>query len=130
LIPCRLLEREGPLPVGQEFAMRKWIVTTTIAVLLAAASSTAGSAQTTGVIGGTVRDVQTGQVLEGSVVSVAGTALSAAVNAAGRFQITNVPVGQATVRVQRIGYAVASPLRRCSCRVSSWWATAHSGGRA
>src|SRR5688500_6113305 len=91
----------------QEFQMRKWIVETTIAVALTIAGATVGSAQTpTGVIGGTVRDGQTGQPLEGSVVSVVGTALTATVNAAGRYQFQSVPAGQATVRVQRIGYAL------------------------
>jgi TonB-dependent starch-binding outer membrane protein SusC len=87
--------------------MRKWIVATTIAVALAVAGVTAGSAQTpTGVVAGSVRDAQSGQVLEGTVVSVMGTNLTTTVSASGRYQFPNVPAGQATVRVQRIGYAV------------------------
>jgi TonB-dependent starch-binding outer membrane protein SusC len=84
--------------------MRTWIVHT-IAVAVALASATAGSAQTTGSVTGTVRDLQTAQPLEGTLVSVAGTRQNALVNAEGRFLILNVPVGTHAVRAERIGFA-------------------------
>ena len=85
--------------------MRTWIVRMTLTAALVLASAAQASAQANGEITGTVVDSATGQPLNGAQVLIRGTKLGTAVNDAGRFTISNVPPGQAVVRVQRIGYA-------------------------
>jgi TonB-linked SusC/RagA family outer membrane protein len=60
------------------------------------------SAQTRTVTG-TVTDAQTGQPLEGARVSVRGTALATSTGATGQFTLGNVPAGEVTVTIRRIG---------------------------
>ncbi len=85
--------------------MRTWIVRITLLAAFVLASAARASAQATGEVTGTVVDSATGQPLNGAQVLVRGTKLGTAVNDAGRFTISNVPAGQTTIRVQRIGYA-------------------------
>lgn len=79
-----------------------------IRTVLAAAAVLAGfgtaAAQDTGAILGEVVDVETGQPLVGAQVVIVGTQLGVIANEQGRFLFPSVPVGPATVRVQRIGY--------------------------
>lgn len=85
--------------------MRTWILRMAITAALAVVAIVPASAQRTGEISGTVLDSASGQPLPGFQVSVRGTRLGAAVTAQGHYVLRNVPVGQHTVRVQRIGYA-------------------------
>ena len=85
--------------------MRSWIICIAIAAALALAGVAPAAAQANGNIAGTVVDSATGQPLTGAQIVVQGTNLGTGVDAEGRFLLANVPVGQATVRVQRIGYA-------------------------
>ncbi|HET7550883.1 MAG TPA: SusC/RagA family TonB-linked outer membrane protein [Gemmatimonadaceae bacterium] len=85
--------------------MRTWIVRMTFVAALVLASAAQASAQANGEVTGTVVDSATGQPLNGAQVLIRGTKLGTAANDAGRFTISNVPAGQAVVRVQRIGYA-------------------------
>ncbi len=57
-------------------------------------------------LSGTVTDAATGAPVERANVSIAGTALGAATDAAGRFEITGATTGPADVRVTAVGYAV------------------------
>ncbi|MGH7500483.1 MAG: SusC/RagA family TonB-linked outer membrane protein [Longimicrobiales bacterium] len=88
--------------------MRTWIAGMTIAaafVLVSAAPAWAqAAAQTTGTIAGTVLDEETQRPLLGAQVSIPGTSLGALVDRDGRFTVSGVPAGEATVRVERIGY--------------------------
>jgi TonB-linked SusC/RagA family outer membrane protein len=84
-----------------------WIVRSIVGALLVAASVAPAAAQANGQITGTVVDSVTGQPLLGAQVTVTGTKLGMVVNADGNYVIQGVPAGQATVRVQRIGYAFA-----------------------
>ncbi|HEU4746940.1 MAG TPA: SusC/RagA family TonB-linked outer membrane protein [Gemmatimonadaceae bacterium] len=61
------------------------------------------AAAQTRTVTGTVTDAQTGQPLEGARVSVRGTTLSTATGASGRFTLGNVPAGDVTLTVRRIG---------------------------
>ncbi|HEX7051785.1 MAG TPA: SusC/RagA family TonB-linked outer membrane protein [Longimicrobiales bacterium] len=83
--------------------MRRW----TVAGLLVVASATAVSAQQTGAVTGSVVDRETGQPVTGAQVMVTGTQRGALTDDQGRFLVPEVPVGQATLRVQFIGYATA-----------------------
>ncbi|MFB0517588.1 MAG: TonB-dependent receptor [Candidatus Neomarinimicrobiota bacterium] len=58
----------------------------------------------TGKIAGTVRDADTGAPLPGANVVLEGTALGAATNRDGMFQIPRVPAGEYTLEVSYIGY--------------------------
>ena len=57
-------------------------------------------------LSGTVTDAATGAPVARANVSIAGTALGAATDAAGRFEITGATAGPASVRVTAVGYAV------------------------
>ena len=63
----------------------------------------AAGAQQPGVIAGTVLGAG-GQPLPGAQVRVQGTELGAVTDANGRFRITGLSAGQATIEVRRIGY--------------------------
>jgi TonB-dependent starch-binding outer membrane protein SusC len=63
----------------------------------------AAAQATTGIIVGSVTDSRTGQPLSAAQISLVGTGLGTLSGADGRFTVNNVPAGQATVRVQRIG---------------------------
>ncbi len=60
-------------------------------------------AQQTGTLTGTVTDTQ-GQPLTGANVVLAGTQKGTAAGADGSYRITNIPVGEYTVRVSFVGY--------------------------
>jgi len=55
-------------------------------------------------ITGTVTDAATGQPLEDARVSVRGTSLSTTTGAGGRFTLGNVPEGNLTIAIRRIGH--------------------------
>ena len=76
---------------------------TTPLVSLAGAQATTGTA----VISGQVDDARSSQGVPGATVTLEGTRLGAVTGEDGRFRITNVPAGNFTVRVRRIGYASA-----------------------
>ncbi|HEX2250178.1 MAG TPA: carboxypeptidase-like regulatory domain-containing protein [Gemmatimonadales bacterium] len=56
------------------------------------------------VVSGTVTDSATGTPLEGATATVRGTTIGAAAGADGRLTLTNVPAGQVTITIRRIGY--------------------------
>src|SRR5262245_26796161 len=60
---------------------------------------------TTTSITGTVTDSSTKAPLAGALVSLEGTALSAAADSTGTFRITGVPVGTHTVLISYLGHA-------------------------
>ncbi len=89
--------------------MRKWIVCTTAAFMLALASVVPASAQQqTGRVIGLVVDAETGQPLVGAQVNVEGTTIGMLANNDGRFLLQNVPTGDHTIHVERIGYAIGN----------------------
>ncbi len=90
--------------------MRKWIVCTAVTAMLALASTVPASAQQqqTGRIIGLITDAESGQPLVGAQVSIVGTQMGMLANNDGRFLLQNVPVGEVTVRVDRIGYAIGN----------------------
>lgn len=55
-------------------------------------------------ITGTVTDAETGQPLEGARVGVRGTALSTTTGADGKFTLGNIPGGNVTIAIRRIGH--------------------------
>jgi len=61
-------------------------------------------AQTTGVITGTVRDVDSGQPIGSASVTIVGTSLGALTNARGVYRIERVRPGTVTVATQFLGY--------------------------
>src|SRR5438093_844811 len=63
-----------------------------------------------GTVSGRVTDSLSGQGIAVATVSVAGTGLSARSGDDGRYRITDVPVGEHTVRVVRIGYSSVTKL--------------------
>lgn len=64
-------------------------------------------AQTPGTVQGTVMDAGSGQPLASAQVRIAGTAMGALSDAAGRYTIPNVPTGRRVVIARRIGYGEA-----------------------
>lgn len=80
--------------------MRMRCVVAAIGLLFGFAEQAAAQTRT---VTGTVTDAQTGQPLEGARVSVRGTTLSTATGASGRFTLGNVPAGDITLTVRRIG---------------------------
>lgn len=75
-----------------------------VAVLVAASSVTV-EAQARGSLAGTVVDDTDGSPLEGAVVSVLETELSAEADDEGRFLLPGVPAGAVTVKVEHAGYS-------------------------
>src|SRR5688572_14785442 len=73
-----------------------------VAVALLVGSALRVSAQTR-TVSGTVTDAQTGQPLEGARVTVRGTTLATSTGTTGQFTIGNVPAGDVTVVIRRIG---------------------------
>ncbi len=71
--------------------------------LVAAAPPLAGQ-QTSGTVSGTVTDQATGQPLADARISVAGSVLHSTTDTRGSYRIVNVPIGQVTLSVRRIGY--------------------------
>jgi len=77
-------------------------VCATLSLLIFAPSI--ASAQTTGSVAGEVRDIQTGQPLAAAEVILVGTDNGMLTQANGRYSLSNVPVGEAVVRVRQLGY--------------------------
>ena len=73
-----------------------------VLMLLLLLGSVPALAQTRTVTG-TVTDAQTGEPLEGARVTVRGTTLSTSTGATGRFILGNVPAGDVTLIIRRIG---------------------------
>ncbi|HEU4556637.1 MAG TPA: TonB-dependent receptor [Longimicrobium sp.] len=78
--------------------------TRVLALCAALLCPVAAHAQGTGTVTGTVLDDQTGRPLSDVVITVNGTARRAVTDAAGRFNLTAVPVGARTVSASRPGY--------------------------
>ena len=72
---------------------------------LLAMPATLAAQQVRGTITGRVVDQASQQPLPEVQVTVTGTTLGARTNAEGRYTLSNVPVGAAEIRVNRIGYA-------------------------
>ncbi|MGH7555000.1 MAG: TonB-dependent receptor domain-containing protein, partial [Longimicrobiales bacterium] len=82
--------------------------------LLICASWAPLHAQTTGSVTGVVTDAATQRPLAGVQFSVPGTTLGGTSNNQGRFVLANLPVGEATIRIEFIGYS--SVQRRVTVR--------------
>jgi TonB-linked SusC/RagA family outer membrane protein len=80
----------------------KLIVIAAMAVLLPLRTA---AAQATGTLRGTVVDSTSHQPVPGAQVQLVGTNRSTFTDASGVYVLTGVPVGPATVRVQRIGFS-------------------------
>lgn len=74
-----------------------------IAIIMLMAASL--FAQNTGQIAGKVTDANNGETLIGTNVLLAGTALGAAVDVDGNYQIRNIPAGTYSVKFSLVGYA-------------------------
>ncbi|HXI64540.1 MAG TPA: SusC/RagA family TonB-linked outer membrane protein [Gemmatimonadales bacterium] len=61
-----------------------------------------------GTVAGRVTDQASGQPLGGARVTVAGTSLITQTNADGRYTVSRVPIGQATVRANAVGFGAQS----------------------
>src|SRR5213593_3160998 len=70
---------------------------------LICAGASFAAAQTTGTVRGKVTDATTQRPLDGAQISVVGTDLGTLSNAEGEYQF-NVPLGQVTLRIRRVGY--------------------------
>ncbi|MEX2374390.1 MAG: TonB-dependent receptor [Dehalococcoidia bacterium] len=92
--------------VPSEFAPRFAGSTTELASSPAVARDETRAVDLVGTIAGTVVDASSRQPLVGAQVSVPATGQGTLSNAAGRFLLMDVPDGEATVRVEVIGYAV------------------------
>ncbi|MCF7823521.1 MAG: TonB-dependent receptor [Candidatus Marinimicrobia bacterium] len=57
-----------------------------------------------GIISGTITDLDTQQPLPGANVMLDGTSMGAATNLEGYYEIRNVPLGSYTIRINMIGY--------------------------
>jgi TonB-linked SusC/RagA family outer membrane protein len=84
-----------------------------VAIMSMAIPASAAVAQT-GVIRGTVVDSAVQRGINGAQISIVGTTRGAVSNEAGSYSLRSVPLGDVTVRVQRIGYAPSE--RRISVR--------------
>lgn len=81
---------------------RPWRTTLALALILAPALA---SAQQTGTVRGTVTDSSTQRPIAGAQVTLANSTRGVLTNDAGEYTLRDVPVGDATLRAQRIGYA-------------------------
>ena len=66
---------------------------------------TAAHVPTGGIVSGAVTDAATGEPLPGANVQIVGTALGAATDVDGRFELLDVPPGRQDLRVSFVGYA-------------------------
>lgn len=72
--------------------------------LAAVAPPLVGQQQNSGTITGTVTDQANGQPLSDARISVAGSVLQTTSDARGNYRLVNVPAGQVSLSVRRIGY--------------------------
>jgi len=79
-----------------------------VALFLLGGAGTAVLAAQQGTVEGRVTDQASGQPLAGARVVLLGTSLIAQTNAEGRYTMTRVPAGQATVRASAVGFGAAS----------------------
>lgn len=83
----------------------RWRAVSLIAVVCALSiESDRLDAQARGTISGTVREVESGQALEGAQIHVTGTTVGAISGQGGRFTVANVPPGTHTVMIRLIGF--------------------------
>ena len=75
---------------------------------LAAQVTGAQAPQGGGVVTGRVTESGSGRPVGEAQIAVVGTRLGAVTDANGNFRIANVPTGTQTLRVRRIGYALAT----------------------
>jgi len=73
-------------------------------IALAAVAPPLVGQQNSGTVTGTVTDQATGQPLSDARISVAGSVLQTTSDPRGNYRLVNVPVGQVTLTVRRIGY--------------------------
>lgn len=78
-----------------------------VSVFMLSTSGAKIAAQATGTIRGTITDAATGAALSDVQITVVGTRRGTISGTDGRYSVTAVPVGQATVKAQRIGYGFA-----------------------
>jgi outer membrane receptor protein involved in Fe transport len=83
----------------------RWILVASATLLGSLFWHSLAAAQTTGTIQGRVLAEGTSAPVSGAQIQVGGTTIGALANARGAFVIPNVPVGQRTLRVSRLGYA-------------------------
>ena len=81
----------------------RWARVARVSVLALAPAAQAATAQT-GILVGRVTDALTGAPVRTARVTVAGTALGAAVDTGGRFLFVNVPVSAGEVQARSLGY--------------------------
>jgi len=75
-----------------------------LALVVSVLPFAAARGQGSGVIRGRVSDSTTHQPIVGAQVQVEGSSRSATTDAAGQYTLAGIPSGQATIRVQRIGF--------------------------
>lgn len=88
-------------------ASARIVLTVAVGALLPGVLASPAAAQATGTITGQVLEATSQRPLGGAQVYVADTRLGALTNAQGRYVLTNVPTGEAVVRVTMVGYATA-----------------------
>lgn len=84
--------------------MSGWMARTTAVLTLLLGATSQAHAQATGTISGTVVDARTGEGIVGAQVHIPDTSLGVITAANGEFILSNVPVGEQTVRMQSLGY--------------------------
>lgn len=84
---------------------RGWLV---IICWLGLLLATAAKAQESGAVSGAVVSTWDGTPLAGVTVTVRGTTLAVQADAAGRFELKNVPSGEQTLRFSKSGFAAAT----------------------
>ena len=75
------------------------------AAVLLAGTAVPAAAQATGTVRGVVRDASTQRPVAGVQIGVEGTRIVAITDREGRYELANVPVGSARIRVRMIGYS-------------------------
>jgi TonB-dependent SusC/RagA subfamily outer membrane receptor len=79
-----------------------------IVLALICASASEPAAQQTATVQGTITEAGTARPLVNAQVTIRGTGIGTLTNSQGRFQLVNVPSGQATLRVELMGYEAAT----------------------
>jgi hypothetical protein len=78
---------------------------TLVSFLILVAFVPAAWSQSTGTVEGRVSNADTGEFLELARVTVEGTPLESLTDATGRYRLTNIPAGTATIKAFRTGLA-------------------------